>query len=265
MSRCLPILMYHHVNPVGNFINVTPERFEAQMRYLFSYGYKSLTISDLERISLGQTGIPSRSIMITFDDGWLDNWFYAYPIMKKYGLRAVLFVVTSWVSEEGIRKDIQPLPSHRQCLEMMNRGYRDQVMLSWGELKEMEDSGVFDIQSHTHSHIRWDKNYNDPDTYKEALRKDLERARLVIKERLGKEAKALCWPWGINKPWYQDVAIEAGYKFLFTTEKGCNTLDDFKSLKRIVIGNISILDFRKKLLIHSNKILSRAYLRLFGK
>ncbi|NOY63881.1 MAG: hypothetical protein GXO97_00555, partial [Nitrospirae bacterium] len=79
MSRCLPILMYHHVNPVGNFINVTPERFEAQMRYLSVHGYKSLTIDDLKRMSPGQDGISQRSVMITFDDGWLDNWLYAFP------------------------------------------------------------------------------------------------------------------------------------------------------------------------------------------
>lgn len=257
--------MYHHVNPEGNFINVTPERFEVQMRYLSAHGYKSLTIDDLKRIDTVQTEFLQRSIMITFDDGWLDNWLYAFPILKKYGLKAVLFVVTSWISEKGIRKNIQPLPSHKQCLEMMNRGQQNKVMLSWEELKEMENSGVFDIQSHTHSHIRWDKHYSDPHTCREALRKDLERARLIIKEYLGKDADALCWPWGINEPWYQDVALEAGYRFLFTTEKGCNTPDDLRSLKRIVIGNVSIFDFRKKLIVHSNKILSMAYLRLFGK
>ncbi len=265
MPPCLPVLMYHHVNPTGNFINCTPDRFEAQVRYLSRRGYQSLTIKDLEKIINEGRDIPRRSIMITFDDGWLDNYFYAYPVLKKYGMKGVLFVVTSWVSECGRRKDIRPLPSHRDCVERLHNGEKEEVMVSWEELREMESSGVFDIQSHSHSHRRWDREHSELATCKEALRRDLTTARELIREHLGKTPLALCWPWGVYYPWYQEVAIEAGYRYLFTTEKGCNTLSDLKALKRIVIGNIGILDFRKKLLIHSSSVLSGIYLKIFGK
>lgn len=256
--------MYHHVNPAGNTVNVTPERFEAQMAHLKEQGFRSLDTKQLLEIVDRNEEIPPKSIMITFDDGWLDNWFYAYPVLKKYALKAVLFVVTSWIGNGPIRKEPHPLPEHRDCMNSIRKGeYRD-VVLNWNELKEMESTGVFDIQSHTHSHIRWDKLYRNPSGLKETLKADLLTSKEFLRKELGKDSQALCWPWGVNNPHYKEAAIEAGFRLLFTTKKGCNTRSDISALKRIVIGNIGMFDFKKKLFIHSRQWLSSLYLKLFS-
>ena len=87
--------MYHHVNPDGNFINVTPEIFEKHIRYLSEEGINALNTADFLLILAGKQPPPKRPVMITFDDGWLDNWSYAFPVLRRYHMKAVIFVVTS--------------------------------------------------------------------------------------------------------------------------------------------------------------------------
>lgn len=264
----IPILMYHHVNPRGNFINITPERFEAQMRYLSLQGYRTLNTLELFDILSGGKRIPPRSVMITFDDGWLDNYLYAFPILKRYGLKAVVFVVTSWISGGPARRDIRPLPGHKECMKGINSGMVEALILSWEELREMEASGLIDIQSHTHTHMKWNSSVTRAGNNEEGkdLKEDLEVSKHILDERLNKECIGLCWPWGINNEIYREAARLAGFRLFFTTEKGCNSRgEEINGLKRVVIGNIGLSNFRKKLFIHSRPWLSHAYLRFFGK
>jgi len=264
VKRGIPVLMYHHVNPVGNFINVTPDRFQEQMQYLARSGYRTINTSELYDILNSEQEIDGKTVMITFDDGWLDNYLYAFPVLKKYSLKAVIFVVTSWIKGEGIRTERKTLPPHRECVEFVRTGRGGDVMLSWDELKEMQSTGLIDIQSHTHRHIRWFKEMNDV-RQREYLVEDLSRSKKIIEERLGKTCDALCWPWGDNNELSKEIALNAGYKMLFTTVKGSNyRREDLSEIKRIVIGNIRLKNFRKKLFIHRSPFLSRLYLRLFG-
>ncbi|RMG70832.1 MAG: xylanase [Nitrospirae bacterium] len=256
--------MYHHVNPRGNFINVTPERFEKQMEYLAKRGYKTLNTKELYEILHSGREIDHKTLMITFDDGWLDNYLFAFPILKKYSLKAVIFVVTSWIKERGIRKERIELPSHRECVELVKEGRAGEVMLSWDEIRQMEASGLVDIQSHTHSHRRWKKEMNEVEQ-KEFLMKDLSISKKTIEDRLGKTCNALCWPWGDNSELSREIALKAGYRMLFTTEKGTNhTAADLLGIKRVVIGNIGVQSLGKKLFIHSRPLISKLYLWIFG-
>jgi len=267
--KTIPVLMYHHVNPLGNFINVMPEIFESHMRYLSEHGYTTLHTEEFLSIISGNTLPPERPIMITFDDGWLDNWVFAFPILRKYHIKAVIFTITSWIGDYGRRRrsdegNVSPLPVHRECEKMIRDGHSSEVMLSWDEVREMEASGLIDIQSHTHTHKRWDKLYNNREERMKALKQELNKSKEIIEERLGKQCSALCWPWGIYDDGYIDTAKGAGYRVLFTTEKGTNpVVTDPYRIKRIVIGNISVFNLKKKLFIHSRQWLSRLYLRLF--
>ena len=261
--------MYHHINPAGNFVNVKPHIFENQMRFLNKQGFTTLNTNDFLSIIEGSVLLPEKPIMITFDDGWLDNWIYAFPILKKYGIKAVVFAVTSFIQERGIRQRSDEgvahgLPPHNECLKMIESGLASDVMCSWAELGEMEKSGLVEVQSHTHTHKRWDRLYADPLERIKALRDELLISRNIIEERLGKRCDSLCWPWGKYDVEYIAAAKEAGYKILFTTDKGTNTIKtDPMKIKRLVIGNIGLFSFRKKLFIHSRDWLSKAYLRYF--
>lgn len=94
----IPVLMYHHILPQKGFIASSVDEFEAQMKYLHEKGYKTLTSSEFRDFMLGTKSF-KKAVFITFDDGWRDNYIYAYPILKKYGLKATIFVVTKWIEE----------------------------------------------------------------------------------------------------------------------------------------------------------------------
>lgn len=262
-------MAYHHVNPEGNFINVKPQIFETHMRYLNEHGFTALHTNEFFAIMNGQQMPHKNSVMITFDDGWLDNWIFAFPVLKRYGMKAVIFAITSLITEKGKRQRIDEgtpsgLPSHKECQKMIEAGLSSEVMLSWEELREMEDSGLVDAQSHTHTHKRWDKLYNDDKMKLDALYQDLKLSKEMIEERLDKKCNTLCWPWGIYNKDYIDLARSLGYELLFTTEKGTNTPETGSwEIKRLVIGNIKPLTLRKKLFIHSRDWLSKAYLKIF--
>lgn len=261
--------MYHHINPKGDFINVKPEIFERHILHLKKQGFTALSTDELLSVLEGKQAPPERPVMITFDDGWLDNWLYAFPILKKYKMKAVIFVVTSWIHEQGIRQradegNTTSLPEHKECQKRVDAGYAAEVMLSWEEMREMEASGLIDIQSHTHSHKRLDKLYNDSMEIINVLSQELIMSKNLIEGKLGKQCNALCWPWGRYDEDYIRVAQSAGYKMIFTIEKGTNnpTTDPMR-IKRLVIGNISSFSLRKKLFIHSRDWLSKVYLQYF--
>ncbi|QWR77735.1 polysaccharide deacetylase family protein [Candidatus Magnetomonas plexicatena] len=265
----IPILMYHHVNVLtensekgSDFITVDVNVFERQMAFLKREGYTTLTTTDF--LEIRKTGkVPPRPVIITFDDGWLDNWVYAYPILKLLKLKAVFFVITAHIASAGLRKRIDEgftgrIPTHKECVEIIKTSSGD-VMMSWEELRQMELSGLIDVQSHTHTHHRWDA---EPDML-ESLYRDIASSRAAIEEHLNKNCTALCWPWGIYTEDYIKTAEKAGFSILFTTEKGTNTVtSDIFRLKRIPIGNIGILNFRKKLFINSHSAISSLYYKI---
>ncbi len=266
---CIPILMYHHVNPAGDFITVRPAVFGRHLEYLQRRGYTAIDTSELAGIMAGTEKPPRRPIMITFDDGWLDNWVFAFPVLKRLGMKAVIFVVTGHVAETGRRMradegDVQPLPEHREALRSIEGGSGSDVMLTWDEIREMQNSGLIDFQSHTHSHRRWDRLYEDRSERIAVLQDELRLSRRILEERLGAPCRALCWPWGRHDDEYVTAAKAEGYSLQFTTIKGTNTAaTPLWSFRRIAIGNLSNAAFAKKLFIHSHPWLSLAYLRLF--
>jgi peptidoglycan/xylan/chitin deacetylase (PgdA/CDA1 family) len=265
----IPVLMYHHVNPRGRFVTVTPDRFEWQMRYLSSQGFTTLHTDEFWAIMSGQTIPPKKPVLITFDDGWLDNWVYAFPIFKKYGIKAVIFVITSLIPGKGRRKrsdegSLLSLPKHKECQDMIEKGRASEVMLSWEEIREMTDSGLIEIQSHTHTHQRYDKLYPDNLQRTKVLEEELKTSKELIEQGLNRACNALCWPWGKYNREYVEIARSIGYRMMFTTLKGTNTPQtELWRIKRITIGNIGSFAFRKKLFIHSYAWLSKFYLEVF--
>ena len=143
---------------------------------------------------------------------------------------------------------------------MLAEGKGSDVMVSWEELRIMQESGLIDIQSHTHAHIRWDKEFREPEELFKALKEDLLISKREIEGRLKKDCTALSWPWGKYNDQYITVARDVGFCSFYTTEKGTNcTHSDLMRLKRIVIGNISTLTLRKKLIIYSDRLFSKMY------
>ncbi len=100
----IPVLMYHNISPPedGNTVNVTPERFIEQMNFIKSNNYKVITPYEYSRIlKEGKEKSAKNLVMLTFDDGYKNNYTYAYPVLKKNGFSAVIFVVVNKIGKEG--------------------------------------------------------------------------------------------------------------------------------------------------------------------
>ncbi len=152
--RPVPVLMYHSVgipNPkwIWNFLTIPLKIFEDHLRVLKRKTFDTIDLlQSYDYVSHGNS-IPPNSIVLTFDDGYLDNWVYAYPLLKKYGLKGTIFVNPEFVD---------PTQEYRPNLEDVWFGSaREQDLtshgfLSWREMRDMEKSGVIDIQSHGMTH-----------------------------------------------------------------------------------------------------------------
>ncbi len=97
----VPVLMYHHIAPQDeanakgfSSLNVDSSMFDQQMGYLASHGYTTIFAEDLVNALLTHTSLPVKSVVVTIDDGYEDNYSYAFPIIKKYGIKTSLFVTT---------------------------------------------------------------------------------------------------------------------------------------------------------------------------
>ena len=221
--------MYHHISPEPGLVTSSPTTFRSQMRQLAEAGYRSLHADEALAALRGETPIARKSMLLTFDDGFLDNWVHAYPILKEYGLCATVFVITGRIGDGPRRPnagDIGPIPatpSHRACHEAVQSGRTDDVMMRWSELEEMLATGVFDIHSHTHSHRRWDQEIADPEQRIEAVERDLQLSQNLLRERLGVTSRHLCWPWGVYEERWREAALRIGFEALYTTRPGINT------------------------------------------
>jgi peptidoglycan/xylan/chitin deacetylase (PgdA/CDA1 family) len=130
----VPILMYHHVDvpppdadAVRRDLSVSPAEFEAQLRYLIENGYQPATLTDLiMHLQVGQP-LPSKPVVITFDDGFKDQYTNAYPLLKRYGFRATFFIITCFLDES-----------------------QDEYM-SWAEVELLHADGM-EIGSHSYTH-----------------------------------------------------------------------------------------------------------------
>src|SRR4030042_2945185 len=141
MSKVVPVLMYHSVgvqNPkwIWNFLTIPLKIFEDHLRTLKTKGFNTIDLTQLyDYVGKGKS-IPSNSIVLTFDDGYLDNWVYAYPLLKKYGFKGTIFVNPQFVDPtEEYRPSIEDVWAGKAREEdLISHGF-----LSWREMREMEE------------------------------------------------------------------------------------------------------------------------------
>lgn len=146
----VPVLVYHSVTAKPQWLPspslaIHPRTFERQMKHLKKSGFRTADFEDLHTHITGKRCLTRKSIGLTFDDGYLDNWTIAYPILKKHNLTGTIFVSTDFISEaDAPRKTAE---NAREYDSVQCEGY-----LNWAELAELEASGVLDVQSHTQTH-----------------------------------------------------------------------------------------------------------------
>ncbi|MFA5162188.1 MAG: polysaccharide deacetylase family protein [Elusimicrobiales bacterium] len=194
--------------------------------------------------------MPARTVLITFDDGYADNWICAYPLLKRYGFTASVFVTTGRVINAPARKTIseggQPPPF---------TGQHAGAFLSWEELRRMAESGVFEIGSHTRTHNDFNKHKSWPD-----MPAELVDSANEIFEKTGNRPDTLSWPWGYSTPELAKCALDVGYKMAFAAKPGSNTPRTDKFFVRrftVRMGDVNWL--ARRLWLYSHPLLASAY------
>ena len=153
------VLMYHHVLKKSGFIASGVDEFRDQMKFLAQNGYKSLSSAEFVAYKKGELSVPKKSVFITFDDGWKDNFVYAYPIIKEFNLKATIFLVAGWI-EQASRKG-------GEFIELDHNEYKnavptrpEDVFLNYEEITKMKE--CFDFHSHTYTLLCWPRGkFND--------------------------------------------------------------------------------------------------------
>ncbi len=247
LAHNVPVLMYHHLSDRPGSLSVTARQFESQIRGLAARGYRSLKSEEFAAFMAGTALLPKKTVLITFDDGYLDNWVYGHPVLERYGFSAILFAITGLIGHGAPRPhagESAPLPPclpHRQAKEAMFGEGRDAVMLRWSEIQHMVRAGTFEIHSHTHTHTRWDLQCRVPGEKNERIAEDLESSREVLAAQVGTASSHLCWPQGYFDEEYVRIAQRLGFRHLYTTDaRGQNVpAGDVDHIYRFAVRNRS--------------------------
>nr|MBA3531474.1 polysaccharide deacetylase family protein [Ardenticatenales bacterium] len=192
----VPILMYHYVSvpPAGSDrvrhdLSVGPDLFRAHLVTLREQGYTSITMTELVyALELGAP-LPAKPILLTFDDGYRDNYENAFSIMREEGFVGTFFVVTSLVEERNVN------------------------YMTWEQIVEMKEAGM-EIGSHTTHHLSL------PTLSEEEIWRELTRSRALLQERLGQEVHSLAYPGGRFDDGVVHLTHAAGYWIAVTTKQG---------------------------------------------
>ena len=206
------ILTYHRVNDeTSNYVTVPVRLFEEQINYLASEGFKTITLTDLLN---GQ--YDERSIVITFDDGFGDNFENAFPILKRYGFQATIFCITNKINKLGY--------------------------LDLSEIKEMNHAG-FSFGSHTNSHLHL------ASLGREQKWKEITSSKKILEDMLGTEISFFCYPYGEYDQETIDFVWQAGYSGACTNIPGGNGEYIHPCLLRRteISSSDTLFDFEKKI------------------
>lgn len=211
-SSVVPVLMYHAFRYEKSVSTpcVSPEIFGYTIEFLVKHGYNVVGPEKVIDYMTKKEKMPPNTVSITVDDGCMDFYDHAYPLLKKYNIRAALFVITDRIGKDGY--------------------------MGWKELREVSDSGLVTIGSHTKSHPWMPTASVD----EKKLREELELSKEILEKGLGKKVDYLCYPNGGFNDLVKYKAKEAGYKGAFTTNPDRkSSIGDIYAIRRIKMSSSS--------------------------
>lgn len=217
----VPVLNYHQINDRDeNALTVHTDQFEAQMKYLADNGYHAITPAEMIAAWDNGTSLPDKPVIITFDDGYADNYRCAFPILQKYHMKGTIFLISDYIGT---------YPNY----------------LTWTQVDEMQESGLIDFESHTLSHEQLDS------TSPEETWNQVDGSKKALEWHLRKEVNFLAYPCGSYDEELQQMVKKAGYKGAFTVNFGmADKTENHYLLDRVpVFGctNHTLLRFKLRL------------------
>jgi len=221
----VPILCYHRFGSRPSQLAVTPAAFEAQMEYLARNGYHVITLVQLAGFLERGEPVPRKSVVLTIDDGYRSTYEVAFPILRKYGFPATVFLYSDFVGAPDA--------------------------LTWPQMKEMEASGLINIQPHSKTHANFATRLaGETDTkYRDRIRTEVDTPIRLIQERLAVPSLAFAFPYGDVNETVVDLLKRDGVRLGVTVTPGGNGFYAYPFMLRrsMVFGGDGIDVFRSKL------------------
>jgi peptidoglycan/xylan/chitin deacetylase (PgdA/CDA1 family) len=197
--QIVPILCYHRFGKsCKSNLCISERTFAKQLEYLKNNGYHTIRLSDLMEFLNYKTAIPSKSVVITLDDGYRSIFEFAYPLLTRYGYTATLFIYTDFI--EASRN-----------------------ALTWHHLRELKAAG-FEIGSHSISHadLTMKLPYENDQTFRSRVTKELINSKEIIDRQLNQDTQVFAYPYGNYNQQVLDLFPKVGYKSGLTIRNGGN-------------------------------------------
>lgn len=213
----LYILMYHGFTQNGTESEyvINAQKLEDDIIYLKNEGYRFIDVHDLLCFLNGKNKLPQKNVMLTFDDGYMNNYTYAFPILKKHNVKAVISPIGYYVEVYSQNHDNNPAYAQLSCKE----------------IKEMYQSGLCEFQNHSYNMHSLEKrrgslkkDNEDLEVYKTSFYDDLKKAENLLKEITGDVPLAYTFPFGLISSESEDVLNYCGYRISFGCEEGVNII-----------------------------------------
>ncbi len=217
MTVDVPILMYHSIlrstNTHGNYI-ISEAAFEKDLKFLKENGYTTIVMQDLIDFVEKGTPLPKKPVVLTFDDGYSNNFLYAFPLLEKYDSKAVLSIIGYYTDLYTDTPDQNPSYSH----------------VTWNDVKKMIDSGLVEMQNHSYNLHTTDKGRNgskkkrgeSDSAYKAMLTEDLGNLQDKFKQNTNYTPTTFTYPFGSVSNASFDIIKEMGFKASLSCESGMN-------------------------------------------
>lgn len=231
-TRNLSVLAYHEVTSEKNALipsyAVTTQQFERHIQWLKNNGYQFITVNQLLAAQKGQRNLSPKSVLLTFDDGYESFYQNVFPILKKNKIPAVIAVVGSWLE-----------PKANQQVHFGDSEVARQKILTWDQLKTMQNSGLVEIASHSYDlhkgilgnpqgnsepaaitrlYSAQSKSYESDRDYTQRIQQDFKKNVQLFKQHGITEPRVMVWPYGRYNQQTVNIAQQQGMTLSFSLD-----------------------------------------------
>ncbi len=213
----LPIIMYHSMLKEGKGkYTITPDTFEGDLRYLKENGYSTINMQDLLDYVQGGPALPEKPVMLTFDDGYYNNYLYAFPLAKQYESKIV----------------ISPIGYYTDQFSKADANHATYSHMTWDQIQEMMDSGYVEFQNHTYNlHSSDGKRLGAKKLrgesladYTALLTEDITKMQEEMQEHTGYTPTTFVYPFGAISDAAVPIVRSLGFSATLTCESRVNTI-----------------------------------------
>lgn len=213
----LPIVMYHGLTREKKYQNkffISPKQFEKDLQYLQANQYTPIVMKDLIDYVDNGTPLPERPVLLTFDDGFFNNYLYAYPLLREYNMKAVFSVIGELADKYSVIQD-------------ENAYY---AYMTWEDIKELSESGYIEIQNHSYDlHENngsrkgaMQKQGESLDSYRKLLEDDIGKMQKMLYENTGKMPTTFTYPYGYISKSSKEILKSMGFRATLSCSEGLN-------------------------------------------